>query len=66
MSSFPASGIPAMEHIFNRMRLNYLRAIAMSPALRNSPKKAISHRFNAAFLSLVGVKVFQPVKRQNY
>lgn len=61
MRAFPDPALSAIEMIFNRLRLKYLRAIALSPALRDSPATAISHRFNGAFLSLAGVKVVQPV-----
>ncbi len=45
-----------VELVLNRLRWKYLQAIALSPALRESPAQAVSFAFNAAFLSLAGVK----------
>lgn len=39
----------------NRLRWLYLRAIDLSPDLRDNPARAISFEFNDAFLSLVGI-----------
>jgi len=53
----PMDPIDRVELILNRLRLNYLRAIALSPALRVNPAKALSVEYNSAFQSLVGVQV---------
>ncbi len=45
-----------IELVLNRLRWMYLRAIALSPALRGSPAQAVSLSFNAAFLSLAGLE----------
>lgn len=45
-----------IELILNRLRWKYLQAIAMSPALRERPTRAISLAFNQAFLSLAGLE----------
>ena len=52
-----------IEHIFNRLRWKYLRAIACSPALRDSPFQAISAKYNWAFLTLAGMTVRQKPDR---
>jgi hypothetical protein len=49
--------VSAIEAVFNRLRLKYLQAIALSPALRDRPSKAVSASFNPAFHSLAGLEV---------
>ena len=55
MSSLQRS-ITRIELVLNRLRWKYLRAIALSPALRERPAQAVSAAFNAAFLSLAGLE----------
>ncbi len=45
-----------IERVLNRLRWKYLKAIALSPGLREHPARAVSYAFNAAFLSLAGVE----------
>ena len=45
-----------IELVLNRLRWKYLRAIALSPALRERPAQAVSLAFNTAFLSLAGLE----------
>ena len=47
--------ITRVERVLNRLRWKYLRAIALSPGLRDNPARAVSAAFNDAFLSLAGV-----------
>lgn len=44
-----------LEQCLNRLRWLYLRAIDLSPDLRDTPARAISFEFNDAFLSLAGL-----------
>lgn len=53
----PMDPLSRVEFVLNRLRWKYLRAIALSPALRSEPAKALSSEFNTAFQSLVGVEV---------
>ena len=55
MSSLQRS-ITRIELVLNRLRLKYLQAIALSPALRDRPSQAVSSAFNLAFLSLAGLE----------
>ena len=48
--------ITRVERVLNRLRWKYLRAIALSPGLRDNPARAVSAAFNDAFLSLAGVE----------
>ena len=48
--------ITRIELVLNRLRLKYLQAIALSPALRERPAQAVSLAFNTAFLSLAGLE----------
>jgi len=52
-----------IEIHLNRLRLNYLRAIALSPELHAAPARAISADFNKAFQSLAGLRVRQATDR---
>ena len=45
-----------IELVLNRLRWKYLRAIALSPTLRERPAQAVSLSFNPAFLSLAGLE----------
>jgi len=54
--SNPQRSITRIELVLNRLRLKYLQAIALSPALRERPAQAVSLAFNTAFLSLAGLE----------
>ena len=49
------AALGGVELHLNRLRWLYLRAIALSPRLRDAPAQALSVPFNGAFLSLAGV-----------
>ncbi len=51
----PEGSLARIERVLNRLRWKYLRAIEVSPALRDNPARAVSAAFNSAFLSLAGV-----------
>ncbi len=58
-----STSVDRIEHIFNRLRLKYLQAIACSPALRDAPFQAISAKYNWAFLSLAGLTLRKKAER---